>query len=202
MMIALSCERNDGNINTLLAAGADITQKTRYGFTARDYAMYHNYREELFADNRWRKIFLNMVEKRDAIAVSEFNLGKPDLNLLKKSLREAVFADNLEMAVLLLRMGAPANSTNFDGETALMEAACRANVEMVKLLLSHGADVNLCDNDGETALEKMRVTFPVEGGTVRYYLVDFEADAEKKFGEKLFKEIKAAQWLIGRLLDY
>ncbi len=52
----------------------------------------------------------------------------------------------------LLSSGVSVNTSDWEGETALMEAADKGQLEVVRLLLRHGADVNAADEDGETAL--------------------------------------------------
>ncbi len=52
----------------------------------------------------------------------------------------------------LLSSGVSVNTTDDDGETALMEAADDGDTEAVRLLIKHGANVNAANEDGCTAL--------------------------------------------------
>ena len=52
----------------------------------------------------------------------------------------------------LIAGGIPVDTTDDDGETALMEAADKGNLAAVQILLRNGAQVNLKDHDGKTAL--------------------------------------------------
>lgn len=52
----------------------------------------------------------------------------------------------------LLSANVSVNSTNDDGDTALMKAADEGKLDAVKTLLAAGANVNARNRDGETAL--------------------------------------------------
>ena len=52
---------------------------------------------------------------------------------------------------LLLDLGAPVDTVNQEGRTALMEAARLGHVEVVRLLIEAGATTELEDHKGQTA---------------------------------------------------
>jgi ankyrin repeat protein len=60
----------------------------------------------------------------------------------------------LEVAHLLVRVGANVNARTQSGWNALMEAANAGSIEAVKLLIQAGADVNAKTDQGETALSR------------------------------------------------
>jgi len=67
-------------------------------------------------------------------------------------------ADTFEGDVLqaLLSAGADLNTTDGDGETALIKAATLVNVDFVEWLLEHGAEADLVTHDGQTAVQVAR----------------------------------------------
>jgi ankyrin repeat protein len=65
----------------------------------------------------------------------------------------AAYADNLEVAKVLVSMGANVNAKEQTGITPLHNAARFGNVEIAKLLISKGANVNAKLFNGVTPLE-------------------------------------------------
>lgn len=61
-------------------------------------------------------------------------------------------ADSAASLQAVLAGGVSVNSTDNEGETALMEAADHGNLHAVRNLIAAGANVNARDEDGETAL--------------------------------------------------
>jgi hypothetical protein len=64
----------------------------------------------------------------------------------------AVEHGNLEILRLLLDHGASANTTDEDGDSALIIAAEYSSAEALRALIDAGADVNLANKEGRTAL--------------------------------------------------
>ncbi|BCK87090.1 hypothetical protein MIZ01_0860 [Sideroxyarcus emersonii] len=65
----------------------------------------------------------------------------------------ACFADSLACAAALIRAGAPLDSQNVNGATALIYCASAGKTPLVGLLLDAGADAGLMTLDDFTALE-------------------------------------------------
>ena len=78
--------------------------------------------------------------------------GVPDETERVSSLHEAVWRDDTEVALALVKSGINVNSRNESGTTALHYAAIRDHTETIRALLSAGADVNVRDEDGRTPL--------------------------------------------------
>jgi len=68
------------------------------------------------------------------------------------ALINAIQADSMEIAWMLIENGADLNAQNPNGLTALHYAACRGDQELVRLLLTSGADSNFLNADYETPL--------------------------------------------------
>ena len=64
--------------------------------------------------------------------------------------------DHLDVVKALLRAGAPVNTRDDAGETALMLAAEVGNVKAVKRLLKAGADRTLLNKEGKSATDLAR----------------------------------------------
>ena len=74
----------------------------------------------------------------------------------------ACLSGNPEVVRLVLKHGAPVNSTNFNGRTALMTAAFCGITKVVRMLLQHGADIDAEDRFGATALIQASMAGRVE----------------------------------------
>lgn len=138
-------------IEELIAEGADVHARDKYGFTP-----LHNvaYRES------------HGDQVGSVIALLERGA---DINAMNKyfntPLHEAVFSGRVALAVTLLELGADINVKATEGETSshatyatsqgetpLHAATYDGNVAMIEALLANGADVNATDNDGKTPL--------------------------------------------------
>ena len=76
--------------------------------------------------------------------------GRDDYGLT--ALMFAAYADDLEMARVLLENGAPVNAQTDVGTTALMFAAAFGHAEMVRFLVENGADIHIQNGYNYTAL--------------------------------------------------
>lgn len=72
---------------------------------------------------------------------------------LNKKLFEAAESGDIAGVKAAMSLGADINSTDDNGETALMKACWRGYIETVRLLIEHGADVSIKDDNGKTALD-------------------------------------------------
>ncbi len=64
------------------------------------------------------------------------------------------FAENKEVAALLIAKGADVNAKNDFGVTPLCGAAGEGRKEVIELLITNGADMNAKDDKGETPLDR------------------------------------------------
>eukprot|EP01134_Creolimax_fragrantissima_P004865 CFRG4865T1 len=81
-------------------------------------------------------------------------------------LHYAAFTANEEIICLLLKNGAPINSTNVWGETPLHMAVIACNIQALRLLIRWGANVTLRMVDGKTPSDLAEANGFVEGATV------------------------------------
>ena len=199
LMLALHVAGNQENVNILLHAGAETTLITRYGYAACDYALKHPDYDCLFPGNTERRVVMAILESAGLVIVEETCRKQViDASLLRLSLLEAVYSEDIAQAELLLEMGAPANCQSFFGWSALMQAACRAHLDLVKLLLLCGADPSYQDHEGRSALSEMATCVP---GLRMTELIYSEEYAEEELGKERLVQIKAAQREIERLID-
>lgn len=128
--------QNDiATVKTLLAQGADVNAKDKYGFTALMSAVAGEY--------------IDIVEILLAQGADVNARHKKDGST---ALIGAVSLMHTDVVEILLAQGADVNAKNRGGVTALMYAALKGHPEIVKILLSEGADVNMKNNEGTTAL--------------------------------------------------
>lgn len=114
-----------GEVQKLLAAGADVKATNAYGVNAMQ-----------LAGETANPAIIQMLLKAGADVESPNAEGQTALMSVAR-------AGNVEAATLLIKRGANVNATeHFGGQTALMWAAARHHPEMVELLASKGADVN------------------------------------------------------------
>jgi ankyrin repeat protein len=128
----------DGNLSTvqtLLAQGADINAKGKYGTTALMDAV--------------RKGHTKIVE---VLLANGADVNAKDDKLGSTALMSAAMKGHTETVEALLAKGADVNAKDKDGFTALTFAAFSGNTKTVEVLLAQGADVDAKDKDGETAL--------------------------------------------------
>lgn len=67
-------------------------------------------------------------------------------------LHDAAFRGDAKKVKNLLKSGAPVNSLNSEGATALHWAAFKGHLEVAKILVQHGARVNALTKKGSTPL--------------------------------------------------
>jgi ankyrin repeat protein len=200
LIIALNVADNQENVSMLLHAGADTGPITRYGYAACDYALKHPGYDWLFPGNTERRVVRAMLRDTGLADVAvTFRQQTIDANLLRVSLLDAVYSEDVVRVELLLEMGAPANCQSISGWSALMQAACRAHLDLVKLLLRHGADPVYRDHEGRSALSEMVTCVP---GLRMTELIYCEKYAEEALGKERLAEIKAAKGEIERLTLY
>ncbi|HCE66114.1 MAG TPA: hypothetical protein DER40_00925 [Geobacter sp.] len=199
-MMAMHSADNQENVAILIHGGADVGLITRYGYEACDYALKHSSYDWLFSGNAERRAAKTMLENAD-LATVEMMCRKQviDANLLRLSLLDAVYSEDIARVEMLLEMGAPTNCQSFYGWSALMQAACRAHLELVKLLLRYGADPSYQDHEGRSALSEMATCMPGLRMTELIYCEDY---AEEVLGEERLAEIKAAQGEIERVINF
>jgi len=83
---------------------------------------------------------------------------KQDVSLLYV----AIANQHLDLATLLLDLGASPDVGDSHGETLLMKAVLDGNPDSVDVLLAHKANPNLATRSGETALQfALKNTFPI-----------------------------------------
>jgi uncharacterized protein len=169
------------SVKTLLAAGADVNQVTRYGWSPLLVATQNRYYQlaSYLIDNGanpnltnkggWSPLYL-AIDNRN-IEGGDYPLRKPD-------------ADPLTFIKTLIAKGADVNwrvqeSTWYrtvftsqwvheDGATAFWRAAQSSDLEVMKLLLEHGADPNISTNVGVSPLQVAAGIGWVEGITYQW----------------------------------
>ena len=96
------------------------------------------------------------AKKHDRDAVRALLLKRPDVNVAEAdgttALHWASYADDLELADLLIRAGARVNAANDLGVTPLWTASLNGSAPMVRRLLASGANPNAALLLGETPL--------------------------------------------------
>jgi ankyrin repeat protein len=92
-----------------------------------------------------RAAALDMIAKKSA----DVNAAEADGTT---PLLWAASANDTDLVVRLLKVGAKPNVTNLLGSSPLGEAAFHANTDMIGALLNAGADPNMADPNGETPL--------------------------------------------------
>ncbi len=169
LMVAANSGRTEV-IKLLLAKGMDVNEKAAGGFTALDWAVFHNKLEAVSL----------LLERGASPNVSEtpvgmrvYRWGTPEVvRMLVEHgwnvneigpqavtpLMMAAARDDAGMVKLLLEHGADANARSADGWTALMNAAFTGNLSSVELLLRYGANrsINIKNDEYMTALEVAR----------------------------------------------
>ncbi|HEU4624459.1 MAG TPA: ankyrin repeat domain-containing protein [Steroidobacteraceae bacterium] len=119
----------------LLAAHADVNQRTSDGTSALHWAVYNN--DVALVDHL-------LAAHADPNAKNDYG---------STPLSEAAVVGNAEVVRKLLKAGADVESPNRDGQTALMIVARTSNLDVAKLLLDHGAAVDAREQwRGQTAL--------------------------------------------------
>ena len=129
----------------------------------------------------------NQKKSSEIINTGDNNMNNKDIIHLFGAevdipITKAATEGNIEEVKHLLETGVNINSTNNDGETALMKAAQNGHIEIVKMLIEKGADVNFKDKYGSTAL--MKTSRHLGNAETAKVLLDHGADvnAKSKFG--------------------
>jgi uncharacterized protein len=176
----------------LLAAHADVNERTHYGWTAlltaiqnrhyklAAYLLDHGANPNIANDGGWTPLYI-AVDNRN-IEGGDYPVRQPDM-------------DHLDMIKMLIAKGANVNArvcgvestpghckgdstetrTIFtmqwlyeDGATPFLRAAQSGDVEVMKLLLAHGADPKIETSNGDTALMVAAGIGWVEGVTYEW----------------------------------
>jgi ankyrin repeat protein len=119
---------NKTKVEALVAKGADLDAKDKYGWTPLHRAVFNGKNDTAAL----------LIAKGADVNARNHDGDTP--------LHKAV---TKETAELLITKGADVNARNYDGETPLYKAV---NKEMAELLITKGADVNAKANDGGTPL--------------------------------------------------
>jgi ankyrin repeat protein len=124
------------------------------------------------------------AEKGDIATVRSLLAKKADVNAPQAdgatALQWAAYANNSELADVLIKGGADVKLANHDGATAMSLAATNGSAAMLEKLLNAGADVNERQPNGETPIMLASRTGNVAAIKV---LIDHKADLNAK--EKL-----------------
>jgi len=183
-------------VKALVDSGADVNQKTHYGWTAlltatqnrhyklATYLLEKGANPNIQNNGGWSALYL-ATDNRN-IEGGDYPVRKPDM-------------DHLDFIKLLIDKGANVNvrvcgtlttpkkcvgdstetRTNFtmqwlseDGATPFLRAAQSGDVELMKILLAHGADPKLSTADGVTALAVASGIGWVEGVTYEWSPAD------------------------------
>ena len=136
-------------IKLLIAEGADLDGKDKFGNTSLHYASQHGSKGivELLISN---KANVNMKNKGGETPL-DIVADKDTADILRKhngtygTFIGAVTAGDLNAIMLFLNSGVDVNQKIQHGWTALHETAVFGNMEVAKLLISKGANINAWD---------------------------------------------------------
>ncbi|MDH4226389.1 MAG: ankyrin repeat domain-containing protein [Deltaproteobacteria bacterium] len=134
---ALHAAIENGNImtvNTLVAAGVNVTSEDNEGRRPVHYA-----------------VMINDEEKLRAIARAGADMNARDFEGVS-SLHMALLKGNMKIAAVLVSLGANINVMNNLGDTPLHGAVTSKAAEAVEFLISSGSSVNAKNNEGRTPL--------------------------------------------------
>ena len=137
--LLVAAEKGDAaKVDNLLAGGADINTRGKYGQTALQKAILNGH----------VKLAALLIERGADVNAAGKDGGTP--------LATAAMASDLASAKRLIKAGADVNRADKEGVTPLMWAANRGSKAIIKLLLENGADPNAADrvkdNAGQTPL--------------------------------------------------
>jgi len=101
--------------------------------------------------------FFGHFEAARVLVQARAEINSPSRNTQKvMPLHSAAASRSLEIARLLLEMGADPNARQNNDVTPLQEAAANGQVELAELLLNHGAMIDSAQAQGETPLSLAR----------------------------------------------
>jgi len=129
-------------VQLLIEQGANLHSADSNKYTALHHAVC----------NRHDSVALTVLEHGADLGSRAFSEGSNNLNVVPIALIIAIENADRSMAKLLLRYGAPLNTRDVNGFTALHEAVSKLDEEIVQLLLSSGADVDARSIKGSTPL--------------------------------------------------
>jgi len=145
-----SFKGNLATVNALLAEGAEVNGKTKYGNTPLIWSAMFNRKGQI--------AIVNGLLAKGAEVNAKNNDGRTAL------IQAAVTGGGIGTVKALLAKGADVNAKDNNGDTALIKAVTfnvldfigpthdGESIEIVKALLANGADVNAKGRDGRTAL--------------------------------------------------
>lgn len=173
----------------LLAAGANVNARNRYGMTPLLYIAKKQ--KEL------REDFINLLLHHGADITARSNSGKAIIDLLdipdlalhllavgaplpqldewksKELFIYAVQRNNLPAVVKFTQSGMNINFRLMDDRTPLMHAIRSNNIDIVKVLMQAGAQVNMQNRDGDTALHNLD---PLTKPEIVKFIINAEAN--------------------------
>jgi ankyrin repeat protein len=87
------------------------------------------------------------------LSFPQTNINAKDSNG-ETALHKAIRQGNIDIAKMLIELGADVNIAGINGETALHKAIRQGNIDIAKMLIVANADINAKDSSNETALYK------------------------------------------------
>lgn len=170
LMHAVSETYNTPVILMLINAGADVGVRDDTFKSAQDYAKENS---ALKLENDYALIIRRLVPDEDALNEKLFEAVQArDVEMLKSLLSQGAspdatdyegdsllikavpFANGEAICDVLIRAKANLNTTNKDGDTALMKALIYKKNALALRLINAGADVNIANIKGETPLRR------------------------------------------------
>jgi ankyrin repeat protein len=118
----------------LIASGADVNERNRYGWTALMHAARSGHADAARA----------LLDAGSNVEIRDESGATPLIRAATKG--------HADVVALLLERGAAPNTVDSNGWSALMWAVNREHADVVRALIAGGADVNL-RADGRTAMQ-------------------------------------------------
>ncbi len=134
-LIAAAIKGDIKNIRELLANGANVDAKSKYGETALFWA----------ACSGKVDIATFLIEKGADVGAKD-NYGET-------ALHKAAWMGHVDVAKILIEKGADVDAKDNDGWTALHWVAWNGHVDVVGVLIENGVNVNVKNKNNETAAE-------------------------------------------------